>query len=79
LGRLVEGDLHVVAEIIAPLGLAWVGPAAAEEVVEYAAAAEDLAEDLKRIVESTGSIATCAAVERRVAVLVVEGSLLRVA
>ena len=52
MGGLLEGDFHVVAEIVAPLGLGWVGPAAAEEVLEDAAAAEDLAEDLERIVEA---------------------------
>ncbi len=76
---LLEGDLHVVAEIVAALRLAWVGPAAAEEILEYPTAAEDLAEDLERIMEAPAAKAACAAVESRVAMLVVERALLRIA
>ena len=79
MGGFLERDFHVVTEIVAPLGLAWVGPAAAEEVFEDSTAAEDFPEDLKRIVEATGSITTCAAIEGGVAVRVVEGALLWVA
>ena len=78
-GGLLEGDFHVVTEVVAALGLSGVGPAAAEEVFEDAAAAEYLAEDLERVVEGAAAISAGPAVERGVAVLVIKGPLLRVA
>ena len=76
---LLEGDLHVVAEVPAPVRLGCVGGPSAEEVFEEAAPAEDLAEDFKRIVEAAGAgISAGAAVEGGVAVLIVSGPLLGV-
>src|SRR5271157_3833380 len=76
---LLKSDLHVVAEIVAPLGLGHVGSAAAEEVFEDPPAAENLAEDLEWIVEPPGAISARPAVEGGVAVLIVEGALLGIA
>jgi len=50
-GGLLKRDFHVIAKIVAPLRLAWVGAAATEEVFENPAAAEDFPEDFERIVE----------------------------
>ena len=87
--RLLEGDLEIIAQVRAPAGAATVA-LAAEKLVENPAApttllAEDLAEDVERIVEAATSAAeaagatrTAALLERGMAVTVVGGAFLRI-
>ena len=76
---LFEADLQIVSEIITPLRLARVLPAAAKQVFENAAAAEHFPEHFKRIMKPPSSKPTRPALECRVAVLVVGGAFLRIA
>ena len=79
MGGFFEGDFHIVAEVLASLRLSGVGPAAAEEFIQDAAAAENVAEDLEGVMETAAPISARATVEGVVAVLVVGGALLRIA
>ena len=80
-GRFLEGDLHIIPEIVTPPRLRGIGPAAAKKIVEnVAAAAEDFPKYLERIVKAAAvSKGAGATIKGRVAVLVVSGALLRVA
>ena len=52
-GRFLEGDLHIIPEIVTPPRLRGIGPAAAKKIVEnVAAAAEDFPKYLERVVKA---------------------------
>jgi hypothetical protein len=53
--RFFEGNLQIIAKVVAALGLGGIVAGGAEELIEDAARAEHLAKDLKRIVETTGA------------------------
>ncbi len=77
MGGFLEGDFHVIPQIIPALGLTGITLTASEQVFKDAAASEHLAEYLKRVVESCASAeAAGAPVECSVTVLVVSGPLL---
>ena len=79
-----ERDFHIVAQIIAALRAGRILAAAEmfSKMLPPAAAAEDFAENIERIVEPAAAAAAAGALARvkgRVAVLVVGGAFLRVA
>src|SRR5436190_22303785 len=72
-----EGNLHIVTQVIAALRPTRILLAAAEKVLENAAAAKDFAENLERIVEPSGAPkATRAPIKRSVAILIISRTLL---
>jgi hypothetical protein len=79
MGGFFERNLHVIAQILATLGLVWIVLRRTEQVLEYAATPEDLAEYLERIVKAASpSKATGAPVKGGMAVLIVGRALLRI-
>src|SRR5207237_10000474 len=75
-GRFLERDLHIVAQIASTLAAIAPDLAAAEERLENSAAAaraENLAENIERVVETT-SAADPSMRKRRVAVAIVSGA-----
>src|SRR5204862_7580794 len=76
---LLKRNLHVVAKVFATLGLGRIGPSAAEQILENAATAKDLAEDIEGIMEAAASEAAGTPIKGGMAVSVVSGALLLIA
>src|SRR5439155_4251855 len=74
-----EANLHVVTKVFPALRLARVGPSAAKEILKNTPAAKHLAKHIERIMETASGESAGAPIERRVAVSIVSGPLLRVA